>query len=263
MQLEGSVEMKRATVSIFLACLILCLAGVAYADSYGGLFQQANQLYQSGDFAKAIETYEQILNEGYESGELYYNLANAYYKAGRVAESILNYERAKRLLPGDEDVEHNLQVANLLVVDRIEAMPHLFLVDYWDGFKNYFSLNGLTTLVVAFYFLVIVSIGVFVLARDYLIRSWSFIIGAVALFFFLLFATVFVLRIYQSGYEQYGVLFSDIVTVKSSPDEKGTDVFVLHRGVKVEITDELSDWVKIRLADGKVGWMKKEMMEVI
>lgn len=51
--------------------------------------------------------------------------------------------------------------------------------------------------------------------------------------------------------------------MKSSPDEKGTDVFVLHRGVKVEITDELSDWVKIRLADGKVGWMKKEMMEVI
>jgi len=257
------MEMKQGASAVIFACVILCFPILAYADSYSGLFEQANQYYQNGDYEKAIGVYEQILKDGYESGELYYNLANACYKTGRVAESILNYERAKRLLPGDEDVEHNLQVANLRVVDKIEAMPHLFIVDYWNGFKNYFSLNGLTTLVLVLYLLVIVSIAVFVLTRSYVVKRWSFISGAVVLFVFLLFTMVFIVRIYQSGHEKYGILFSDVVSVKSSPDERGTDVFVLHRGVKVEITDELSDWVKIRLADGKVGWVKREIMEVI
>jgi tetratricopeptide (TPR) repeat protein len=235
----------------------------AFADSYSGLYQQANQYYQAGDYAKAIGTYEQIVKDGFESGELYYNLANAYYKSGRIPESILFYERAKRLLPRDEDVEQNLQVANLRVVDKIEAMPHLFLADYWNGFNNYFSLDGLTTVALVFYFLLLGSIGVFMLTRNYVLKKWSFVGGSVTLIIFLLMTSVFILRIHRYDHEQFAIVFADVVSVKSSPDEKGTDVFLLHSGLKVEITDELSEWVKIRLADGKVGWVKRKIVEVI
>jgi SH3-like domain-containing protein len=59
------------------------------------------------------------------------------------------------------------------------------------------------------------------------------------------------------------VLMPEVATVKNSPDAKSSDAFVLHSGVKVQIVDRVSSWVKVRLADGKVGWVEGAALEVI
>jgi SH3-like domain-containing protein len=63
--------------------------------------------------------------------------------------------------------------------------------------------------------------------------------------------------------ENIGIIFSSSVNIKSSPDENGTDLFILHEGVKVEVLDKVEKWRKIKLADGKIGWLPEETVEII
>ena len=101
----------------------------AVGTDAGPAVQQGNSLYQQGKFAEAVAAYEAILQAGYTGGELSFNLGNAYYKQGNMGKAILHFERALRFLPADDDVRHNLQLANLQIVDRIDPAPRLFL---WD-----------------------------------------------------------------------------------------------------------------------------------
>jgi len=61
----------------------------------------------------------------------------------------------------------------------------------------------------------------------------------------------------------FAIVMQPTVTVKSSPSENGTKLFVIHEGLKVRITDKLGDWVEIRLADGNKGWLLTESIERI
>ena len=133
------VSAWRVFPGLFL--LTLCLmstAGPVWAQSPEQSFDQANLLYQQNKFGEARDAYEAIVHEGFVSGELYYNLGNAYYKTGDLGKAILNFERALRFMPNDDDLKHNLQLANLMIVDRIEPTPRLFLWDDWDGVKSAF-----------------------------------------------------------------------------------------------------------------------------
>jgi len=227
------------------------------------LFDRANQAYRQGKFSEAIQEYEQILQRGSVSGELLYNLGNAYYKAGNVGKAILNYERALRQMPTDDDLRHNLQLANLMIVDKIEATPRLFVWDWWDGIRSAFSLSTITWLSYVLFVLVVIAIALAVLAPSYAKRRLAFF-GGVASSMLLIFAIViFVGKLREVNDTTLAVVTTNITTVKNSPDPKSTDAFVLHAGVKVSITDKVNDWMKIRLSDGKVGWMEQRAAEII
>jgi tetratricopeptide (TPR) repeat protein len=225
--------------------------------------RQANQLYQQGKFPEAREAYGAILKSGVESPELLYNLGNACYKCGSIPAAILNYERARRLLPGDEDLRHNLQIANMVITDRIEPAPRLFVWDYWDGIKNWFSLPGLTLAVYLFYALVAVMAAMFFLARTYALRKIAILAGSGSFVLFLFLLVVMIARLGDVSRTDEGVVMSQIVTVKNSPDAKSSDAFVLHGGVKVQLIDRVGSWSKVRIADGKVGWLEASALEVI
>jgi tetratricopeptide (TPR) repeat protein len=227
------------------------------------MLRQANQLYQQGKFSEARDAYGAILSGGYESPELLYNLGNACYKSGSVPAAILNYERARRLLPGDEDLRHNLQIANMMLTDRIEPAPRLFVWDYWDGIKNWFSVSGLTLIVYLFYALVAVSASVFFLARTYALRKIAILAGSGLFVVFLFLLVVLIARLGDVTRTDEAVVMSQIVTVKNSPDAKSSDAFVLHGGVKVQLIDRVGSWSKVRIADGKIGWLEASAVEVI
>ena len=242
---------------------IMLAAATACAQSPDVMFQQANQLYQEGKMADAANMYENILRSGLVSGEVYYNLGNAYYKGGSIPKAILCYERALRYIPGDDDLRHNLQLANLMIADRIEPTPKLFVWEYWDTLKSYVSLRTATWLVYSGYALLVLSWMAFILGRRYGVRKTALYAGGTSVVLLALFITMFVAKFSDTRRSDEAIVQAPIVTVKNSPDPKSSDAFVLHGGVKVQIVDSVGAWAKIRLADGKVGWMEESAAEII
>ncbi len=246
-----------------LVVLILVSAGTVFAQSPEQVFQQGNMLYQQGSLDEARKAYELLLGQGYVSGELYYNLGNVYYRTGNIARGILFYERAARLIPQDEDLQHNLTLANLRITDRIEPTPRLFIWDWWDGLKSALSLQGLTWLMFFSYLVVIAFVALLLLGGSYTVRRVGLIGSAVTGVLFLLVLAVFIGRLADLGATDEAILMTPVATVKNSPDPKSSDAFVLHSGVKVRVIDRVSEWVNIRLADGKQGWLERSSIEGI
>ncbi|HTY10937.1 MAG TPA: tetratricopeptide repeat protein [Bacteroidota bacterium] len=252
--------MKRFLPLLFLMSAI---GSVSYSDEAGRTFDQANQLYLQAKYPDAIALYEKIIQSGFESGELYFNLGNAYYKNGNVQKAILNYERAKELLPRDEDVQFNLQLANLQVVDKIDAVPRIFVYRWIDTMLTLFSLSTMGWIVYAFYLLMLLSFAVLFFVKTYTQKR-------VAMFGGLLFSALLILTMigygvqsYKESNTEFAIVMSDVANIKAAPDSKGNDLFVLHKGLKIQVLDDVNHWRKIRLADGKIGWIPEEDCESI
>jgi tetratricopeptide (TPR) repeat protein len=244
--------------------LLLVLLGCgAFGQSPEQVYEQANSLYQQGKVAEARDLYESIVQNGHVSGDIYYNLGNAHYKTGNIAKAILSYERARRLMPSDEDLRHNLQLANLLITDRIEPAPRLFVWDTWDGVKNMVSTRTATWLAYFVFIVLALSVSLTVVARTYRLRKAGFVASVVTGLTLVVFLTFLFAKIADDRRTDEAIVLASITTVKNSPDSRSSDAFVLHAGVKIQIIDSVSDWVKIRLADGKVGWMEKGAAERI
>lgn len=248
---------------IFFLGAMLWLACGLQAQTVEQRYQQGNALYQQGKFVEAAAAYETILQAGYTGGEICFNLGNAYYKQGNMGKAILNYERALRFLPADDDVRHNLQLANLQIVDRIDPAPRLFLWEWWDGIKDVFSLNAITWLTWLLVVLFLGSIASILLARTYALRKTSLIAAIVTGVFVVIGATILGGKIVDANSTEEAVITATIATAKNSPDAKSSDAFVIHAGSKVRITDSIGQWLRIRLVDGKVGWVEIRSAERI
>ena len=236
---------------------------ISYAHTADQLVDEANQEYRKGKFVEAIQRYESIVNSGLVSGDLYYNLGNAYYKSGNIGKAILNYERALKWLPNDDDLHHNLQLANLMITDKIEPTPRLFIWDWWDSIRSTLSLTRITWFSYFLYVIVVGCIILAILAQTYVLRKFA-VLGGVATLVVLIFCLIiFSDKLKMLDSDTHAIVTSAITTIKNSPDPSSTDAFVLRNGVKVQIIDEVGAWLKIQLADGKVGWMDQKAAEVI
>lgn len=244
--------------------LILLSCGIAFGAEIDLRFENANQVYRSGQYDKAAKVYEEILAQGYESPALYYNLGNCYYKLNNIPGAILLFERARKLKPQDEDIVHNLTLANLHTEDRIEPIPDLFFVNWWRKWTELVSADQWAVIgLIALWLALFMGIGIFYIYRSLIIRR-IFSIGA--LLALLLFALSFVAALNRHKFQEnhnFAIVFTPSTEVKSAPDEQSTGLFVLHSGVKVELIDRVGDWNKVRLADGKVGWMQSSSFKVI
>ncbi len=217
--------------------------------------KEAESAYAGENYAKAIELYEGILKTYGASAEIYYNLGNAYFKNGEVAPSILNYERALLLNPSDSDVRFNLTIAKQKTVDRIEPIGQFFLVKWFETIKNAFSVNSWGTIGISCFIILIGCLFLFFFSKWIRLKKIGFYLGVLMLF------VVIMANIFGSAQKHdmlnrsSAIVFSSTVTVKSSPDTSGTDLFVIHEGTKVFIRSVLGDWSEIELEDGHVGWM--------
>jgi len=246
-----------------LLIVLLVVTQRAFAQEAAVQFGQANQLYRAGDFENAIHLYEQILKNGYEHPALYYNLGNGYFKRHNIPAAILAYERARRLAPGDEDIAYNLRLADLRIVDKIEPLPQLFFLQWWNAFLGLCSSRTWAFAGIAALWLAALSGIVFVLLRSAMIQRLAVFGGAMFIVLALVGFLCMVQQLRHEESDQFAIVFAPSVAVKSAPDAQSTDLFVLHEGVKVELLDHVGEWKKIRLADGKVGWMTGEGIEGI
>lgn len=249
--------MKRL-FNIILALLITS-AVFAQAD----LLQKGNELYTKDNFKEAIDVYNQLLMTNLESPEVYFNLGNAYYKTKQYPQAILNYERAKLISPEDEDIAFNLQIANQHVVDAIQELPGIFIVRWWNSLVNSQTTDTWAVISIISFLFFLTLAGLYFFARSGNMRRiafWSaFILITISMFSWS-FAAQQKNRLVN---HTYAIVMQPTVTVKSSPSEKGTNLFVVHEGLKVKITDKLGDWLEVRLADGNKGWIMTESIERI
>lgn len=225
--------------------------------------KEAEEAYAKEDYTQAIELYESVLKSYGESAMVYYNLGNAYYKAGKVAPAILNYERALLLNPGDSDTRFNLQVARQKTVDKIEPIGEFFLTRWIGTVEDVYSADGWAKWGVASFLLFIGCLLLFFFSKWIRLKKIGFFAGICFLLISLV-ANLFA----DSQQDKLlhradAIVFASTVTVKSSPDASGTDLFILHEGTKVTIKSTLGEWSEIQLEDGNVGWMpSKEIQQI-
>ena len=248
---------------VFFLFSIIFFASFSRADEASLVFDKGNQLYLQAKYPEAVAQYEKIIESGYESGELYFNVGNAYYKSGNIQKAILNYERAKVLLPRDEDLQFNLQLANLQVVDKIDVVPKLFLYRWVDTMLTLFSLTTMGWIVYSFFVLTLAAFAYFLFAPTSGQKRLSMFAGLLFSAALILTMIGFGVQSYTESNTEFAIVMSDAANIKSSPDNRGNDLFVLHKGLKVQVLDGVNRWRKIRLADGKVGWIPESDCESI
>lgn len=253
--------MKKSFILMLFVFLMVALP--LWANPPGELIEKANQAYTSGEFSHAIELYEQVIESGMVAPELYYNLGNAYFRDNQTGAAILNYERALRLKPNDENIIHNLEVANRYIVDLIEPVPLIFYERWWRNFIllqpiDHWAISGIIGTV-----LFLSMLAIYFLSRKTTIRKLSFFVSLFLLLFTGLAFTAAHLQYKRFFLTREAIVFVPRTTAKSAPSESNSDLFVIHEGSKVRITRELGDWYEVRLANGNVGWVKMSAIEVI
>jgi len=248
---------------IYLCFVFVILPEITIAKDVKNEMQQASEYYRNAEFDKAINIYEQLMREDYKGTSLYYNLANSYYRIGKLGYAILNYERALKISPSDEDVKHNLAFANLSTVDRIQPLPTFFLFEWWETLLALFSVNGWTYAAYIFFIILLLLIVLYFFARTIFQQKIILFSGLGTLIVLVLVVSLLVVKINREQTIISGVIVEQTTTVKTSPDIKSTDAFVIHEGLKVNLEDRLDQWVKIKLADGKVGWVENSAVEKI
>jgi len=250
--------MKR--IILFLS-LIMCFGQFSFAQM--NAVKQANDLYAKGDYSNAAKQYEKILSSDGVAPEIYFNLGNAYYKSNEIGRSILNYERALRLSPSFDDAKFNLELAQLKVVDNIVPSPTFFIGRWIQNLIKLLTSNQWLFISFVVFIFCLISIFLFIFGTSRFVRKVSFYFAMALLgisFFSLAFSGI---RKDQMFNHSEAIVMSGVISVKSSPDKSGTDLFQLHEGAKVSIKSTLGSWTEIKLSNGGIGWVEQVNIERI
>ena len=246
-----------------LPILILAIASLLPLAASAATKAEADSAYARGNYQEAIKGYESLLKQG-ASAEIYYNLGNAYYRTENITRAVLNYERALLLSPGDGDIRFNLQIARSKTIDKIVPESEMFFVTWYRSLVNIMSVDGWGRMALVSLALVIVLFLVYLFSARVWMQKVGFFGGGALLVVFAL-SNIFAWQQSQNLlYRKGAIVVAPSVTVKSTPAQNGTDLFILHEGTKVVITDgSMKDWREIRLADGKKGWLESKKIELI
>jgi tetratricopeptide (TPR) repeat protein len=226
-------------------------------------FSKGVTFFNSGDYQNALQAWSELYKTGYRSAELNYNIGNVYFKLNNIPDAILYYERACLLKPLDEDINYNLQIARTLVIDRFQEIPELFFIRWYNIASLLLSSNSWAKISIVSFILTLLFISLYIYSSRYkqkVIGFWF------AIFFLIISLSGFAFSgrnknlIFDS---RKAIISSPLVSGKSSPDNSGTDLFVLHDGTKVSIEDEVGDWYEIRLSDGNKGWIPSNTLNII
>ena len=241
---------------------ILVISSHSFSDQIIEKFQAANARYNDSDYNRAIQLYEEIVSDKLQSGFLYYNLGNSYFRAGMVGQSIWAYNKALKLSPRFDNIKYNLEIANTKIKDRVTMPPEFFLVDFYIQVKNYYTffewlfLCGLVVFLSAGFFMLskVLILNIKVIRRLILILSFSaFVLHLIAFDIFL-----------EDSKETHGIIIFDDVHAFSGPFHgENTRLFTINEGTIVSVLQNQGSWVEIILLSGEKAWIPIEKIKLI
>lgn len=263
MEIENVMKKKSNKAKAFGFSFVLMILMLMPLSANAITKQNADDEYAKGNYQQAIKDYQEILKTGVSS-EIYYNLGNAYYRTDNITQALLAYERALQLSPGDNDIRFNLQYARSKTIDKITPETEMFFVTWYHSLVNFTSVDRWANTAIVSIVMALLLILVFLFAPQMWARKSGFY-GSAAFLLLFAFANLFA---FQQKHEletkQGAIVIAPTVNVKKTPAASGTDVFVIHEGTRVDITDRgMKQWRGIKLADGREGWLKTSQIEEI
>lgn len=240
---------------IYISLAIILSLNAIASEHYSSIFSQGNEFYAANNYEKAIESYQSVISAGYESTQLYFNTGNAFYKLNELPSAILYYEKALKLDPSNKDASYNLNVVNQQITDKIEVLPNLFIEAWWNSLQQSMTSSGWAWLIIILSITLCLLTGLFYTGKLVSTKRISFY-GMVITFFLLLIGGIAGRQNFISTKGTSAIVFTPSLTVKSSPANNGTDLFVIHEGTKVTIIEIQSGWQRVSIADGNSGWIK-------
>ncbi|MCK0147946.1 tetratricopeptide repeat protein [Arenibacter sp. F26102] len=231
---------------------LVCTLGYSQNEP---LFDQATAFYNEGEYTQAANNYLKILESGEHSAELYFNLGNTYYKLNNIAPSIYYYEKALLLKPNDQDVRNNLAYAQNMTLDAIEPLPQTSISKLYNKLTAYLSFDQWAYVAVGFMILFVCCYIAFYYFKYSAQKRIAFISSIIFLLFSVLSVILAYFQYSKFQSDQPAIVFAEEVGIKSEPNNRSQAIFNLHAGAKVHVLEELNDWKKIQIADGKTGWL--------
>lgn len=256
--------MRSRRIYILIMLMLGFTVGTVFAqEERSEKFKKGVEYYTESDYQAALDEWLDIYNTGYRSAELNYNIGNAYFKLSNVPGAILFFERARLLKPGDSNINYNLQIAKTLVIDKFEEIPELFFVKWYDFLALMLTTNTWAVISIVTFVLFLILLSVYIYSTGYRTKVIGFWTAMLALLISVSSLTFTVRNrnlVYNS---REAVIFAPSVNGKSSPDNSGTDLFVLHEGSRVKIEDNVGEWFEIKLSDGNKGWVPSTSLTII
>ena len=253
---------KIAGAALLVLLLSLAMPAAAQED-VSSLWEKAGEAFAAGQWQNALNCYQMIEGEGLVSDDLYYNIGNTFLKLQDNAHAILYYERALKFNPSHADAAHNLEIVRQMTLDKIDEVPDFILVSWFHNLRQGLSANAWAWITLALLLLAGILLTVFRSGAPRPLRKVSFILSCIVLVL-AIFTFIFSLQQKRAVTRQdSAIVTAPVCSVKSSPAEGGKTVFVLHEGTKVRLLDDVGDWARIEIADGRQGWAQGSTFEII
>ncbi|GJM34088.1 MAG: hypothetical protein DHS20C18_30890 [Saprospiraceae bacterium] len=243
---------------ILWCCLFFLAVAVGNAQPEA-ILNQANEAYRKNAFGDAVKGYEDLLAAGYDNAKVHYNLGNAYYRMEKLGPAILHFEKASLMTPGDEDIQHNLEVARKQLTDKLEVVPEFFLTRWWRDTTISLTAAGWSTMALLFLWGGVGGIIIWLLAKERRYKKLGFILGIILLLLSIFPFTLASARAAMAEESGFAIVLVPEADLVSGP-ESTTSLLKIHEGLKVKLLDRIGDWEKVGLHNGEQGWLPKEVL---
>ena len=237
------------------------LAVAPAAEKY--LKPEGDKAYDSKEYAKAVEIYENAIAADGGSANIYYNLGNAYFRLNEIGKAVLNYERALRIDPTDEDVKTNLVFAQNRTKDEVLEQHDLFFIEWFYAIVNMLGVDTWAVVAISAFLVLLIGVVLFLLSRKSTVRTTGLVLALLGLLV-TLFSNIAALCMYNTvNDDTQAIVMKEEVTMMSAPGSS-TAIIKVHEGRKVTVTDDsIDEWKEIELEDGTIGWVKSNDIERI
>ena len=254
--MKQRINFNKSIISKGIILFFTTLISLHAQTSAEKLFEEGNSSYNGGDYKKAVALYQETLMLDQHSAALYFNLGNAFYRLNKVAESIYYFEKAKQLLPNDEDILVNSSFAQNMTIDAIEILPESQLEQFKNRIFNSFIFSTWTIITIVLIWLFALLFLFYIFSKSTRFKRTFFLSSLIILVFFIVSFVISFSLDQKEKQMDYAILFSNRIDVWSEPNQLGELLFSLHEGTKFQIIDDLAEWQKIRIANGSEGWVK-------